>query len=87
MASEFVHKHFDKILLVTLFLFMLFFTLTTVIVGGQLQQKVDPNTVAWCRETAGIILGALIGLITARATAVTSVETKPKPGNVGESLP
>jgi membrane associated rhomboid family serine protease len=63
MSPDLVRKHFDKLLLVCLFLFMLLFTLIAVTAGVLMQGKVDQSNVAWCRETAGTILGALIGLI------------------------
>ena len=63
MPSEFVQKHFDKLLLVVLFLFMLLFTLVALTIALLLKGNVDPSNVAWCRETAGTILGALISLI------------------------
>ena len=81
MPSEFVKKHFDKLLLVSLFFFMLLFTLIIVTAGIFLQTKVDPSNVAWCRETAGTILGALIGLISgmaARAGATPAVPAVPE---------
>ena len=88
MPSELVQKHFDKLLLVCLFLFMLLFTLIAVTIGVVLQGKTDPSNVAWCRETAGTILGALVTLISGMSLrGIASPPAAPPPSTPPTATP
>ena len=67
---QFVHENFDKLLLALLYLILL----STVLHLAHWQA--DQSLVSWARDQAGIIVGALIGLITGfragRAEGVSS---------------
>ena len=56
--KELVHAHFDKLLLTFLFLCVLGTTILLIVTGQ------DQADIAWARETASAVIGALVGLVT-----------------------
>jgi hypothetical protein len=59
--GQFFRGNFDKLLLFFLLLIVL------VLVLHMAHDKADASNIAWGREQAGTILGALLGLITGAA--------------------
>lgn len=81
--TETLHQHFDKLLLVGLFVYM------TLVLLHMSHDSMDAADVSWAREQSNLIIGALLGLITGavlrngikqtESTTVTVETEKDKP--------
>lgn len=69
---EFIKENFDKLLLT--FLFLIIFSATV----HMAYHNMDASDVAWARESAGTILGGLLGLITGYRMATAAAAAKDK---------
>lgn len=64
-------RHFDKILLAALFIFV--YTVTTFLTHGG---NMDEGSLDWGRQTGNLIIGGLLGMITGRLLADKNPATR-----------
>lgn len=69
--GQWFRQNFDKILLAVLWIGALLFTL------HMMHDSMDKDNVAWGREAAGTVLGALLGLITGSRLALSKNQDPP----------